>query len=246
VIKTAPRRGYLFNAAVTVSTPPAPLDEAKQELVQVNDAPRVRGRAVRKYQWHLWGAAAAVLVLMAASPAKDLAGRVLRQFGNLAPTTSPNEFFAAADASRVAEIAKQKLLPLPAFYIAKIAADVPKAARRFVGIWVSDKGWVGSDRQLMVIVTHVGKDGAAAGYVVNGPPQPTSRVQSPAHFVAFKGRVIDESLTFSDGSMEYTAPLSPSGQMPITVKFADGKPGWVLLDPTWTLVETKHSVATMR
>jgi hypothetical protein len=30
------------------------------------------------------------------------------------------------------------------------------------------------------------------------------------------------------------------------VKFADGKPGWVLLDPTWTLVETKHSVATMR
>src|SRR5947207_15567100 len=58
-----------------------------------------------------------------------------------------------------------------------------------------------------VIVTHVAKDGAAAGYVVNGPPQPTSRVQSPAHFVAFKGRVIDEALTFSDGSVEYTAPL---------------------------------------
>ena len=28
LIKTAPRRGYLFDAAVTVSTPPAPLDEA--------------------------------------------------------------------------------------------------------------------------------------------------------------------------------------------------------------------------
>ena len=98
----------------------------------------------------------------------------------------------------------------------------------------------------MVIVTHVGKDGAAAGYVVNGPLSRRAAFKAPAHFVAFKGRVIDEALTFSDGSVEYTAPLSPSGQMPITVKFADGKPGWVLLDPTWTLVETKHSVATMR
>jgi DNA-binding winged helix-turn-helix (wHTH) protein len=247
LIKTVPRRGYLLDAAVTESGPLAARDEVQQASVRAGDEPGPRALAVRKPRWQLWGAAAAVLalVLVGASPATDLSRRLL-QWLSLAATATPspvNEFFTEGDASRVAEIAKQRLLPLPAFRIRKVAADVPKAARRFVGVWVSDKGWAGSQRQLMIIVTHVGKDGAATGYAVSGPPQPASRFQTPAHFVAFKGRITDDMLAFSDGTLDYAAPLSPKGQMSITAKFPDGSPGWVQLDPVWTLIETERAVA---
>jgi DNA-binding winged helix-turn-helix (wHTH) protein len=246
LIKTVPRRGYLLDATVTESAPLAAPDEVQPASVRASNEPRPRAQAVRKYQWQLWSAAAAVFVLIGASPATDLSRRLLQWLSSVAATTAPspvNEFFTETDASRIAEIAKQKLLPLPAFHIQKVAADVPEAARRFVGVWVSDKGWVVSERQLMIIVTHVGKDGAATGYVVHGPPQPASRLRTPANFVTFKGRITDDMFTFSDGGLDYAAPLSPKGQMSITAKFPDGNPGWVLLGPVWTLIGAERAVA---
>jgi len=237
LIKTVPRRGYLLDATVTESAPLVAPDEAQQASVRASNKPKPRAHAIRKYRWQLWSAAAAVLVLIGALPATDLSRRLMQWLGSLAATTTPsplNEFFTESDANRIAEIAMQKLLPLPALHIRKVAADVPKAAHRFVGVWVSDRGWVVSERQLMIIVTHVSKDGAATGYAVNGPPQPASRLQTPANFVAFKGRIADDKFSFSDGSLDYAASLSPKGQLSITAKFPDGNPGWVLLDPVWT------------
>ena len=119
---------------------------------------------------------------------------------------------------RVAAIAVNKQLPLPAFQIREPAQDVPKDFRRFIGIWVSDTGWSGSNRQFMLIVTHVDRDGVAEGYIAAGPPQPKSHVQNPAFTSPFKAQTSGDSLSYDDTWDEYVAALTMQNRIELKRK----------------------------
>src|SRR5262249_26963985 len=115
----------------------------------------------------------------------------------IVPTPSANPLFTEQDAKRIAALAQSKQLPVPDFQIDAIARNIPESFRRFVGVWVSDKGWTISTRQFMLIVTTVDINGGAAGYVVNGPAKPKSPVQGPGYSYSFKGRVLTGSLVYA-------------------------------------------------
>src|SRR5262249_29048695 len=70
---------------------------------------------------------------------------------------SARYLFTKADLARTTQLAAEKKLPLPAFKIFKPGRDVPEKLRRFVGIWVSDSGFAGTDRQWMTIIVSVSK-----------------------------------------------------------------------------------------
>lgn len=218
VIRTIPRRGYLLNAgkrvpgvAMPATTPP--------EV----PAPRAASR------WYVrapvrW-AGAAVIAVLALVPVP--AGR-----WTAAP---PRDLVSAADARQLAQLAAEKELPLPAFHITSLAEDVPDAIRRYVGVWVSDTGWVYSDRSFMVIVTSVTKGGNVSGYMVNGPSKPYSRNKGPAFSMAFKGYVNAGALRYDGYVGMYLADLDRDGNMDFRLTFQDGVTTKARLRQIWTL-----------
>lgn len=150
-----------------------------------------------------------------------------------------SELFTEADARRVAAIAADKQLPLPAFQIIEPARDAPKGLRRFVGVWVSDTGWPNSNRQLMLIVTRVDQDGFAIGYAVDGPPQPLSHVQSPAGFHSFRARISGPLLSYGNEYDERVVSFTPENRAVFHKKWRDGFSGSVWLAPVWTLIDAE-------
>ena len=142
---------------------------------------------------------------------------------------------------RVATIAADKQLPLPAIRILEPAHDVPKGIRRFVGVWVSDKGWPNSNRQLMLIVTHVDQEGFAVGYAVDGPPQPLSHIQSPAGFNHFRARISGASLSYGGEHDQRVISFTAENRVVFRKEWRDGFAGSVSLDPVWTLVEAERA-----
>ena len=117
--------------------------------------------------------------------------------------------------------------------------DVPEAARRFVGVWVSDTGWVGSNRQFMLIVTNVTNDGAASGFSVNGPSQPMSIEPGPSYASPLIGRVSENTLS-KNGKRPYVASLTAQNRIEFKTNLEDGTPVIVMLDPVWTLLEAER------
>ena len=93
-----------------------------------------------------------------------------------------NRADTADDAKQISELAIKKQLPLPVYQIEKIGGDVRDADRRFVGVWMSETGWLGSFRQMMLIVTSVDADGMADGYAANAPPNQRATFRSPPRY----------------------------------------------------------------
>jgi hypothetical protein len=116
------------------------------------------------------------------------------------PTFTPemrpaNPLFSADDAKRVASFASDKHFNMPVFQIDTIDSDVPDSFKPFLGVWVSRVGQNnGSGRQVMLIVSHIDKDGVASGYYVYGPPTPKTWNQNPAGFKAFKTNIVGGAL----------------------------------------------------
>ncbi len=155
-----------------------------------------------------------------------------------------NRFFSGVDAGRVAEIGHAKRLPLPRIEIDTPDADVPSAIRRFVGVWVSGKGFVGTNRQFMLIVSHVEKEGLAGGYTVRGPPAPNSRIQNPAEAVTFTAYIADGMLAYNNPRGSYRVWFSGGGKSLIFEQtYVTGHTTMVALDPVWTLVEAERAEA---
>jgi DNA-binding winged helix-turn-helix (wHTH) protein len=228
VIQTVPRRGYLLNA---IKDAPV-VAPAAAEAPATPALPR---------PWHLgaparWAAAAiiAVALTLASSPA-----------GRWAPAP-PRDLVSVADVGHLAKLAAEKELPLPAFHITSLAEDVPEAIRRFVGVWVSDTGWMYSDRQFMVIVTNVTKSGHVSGYFVNGPSKPYSRRQSPAFSMNFKGHINDGTLRYDGYVGMYLANLDPEGIMEFKLIFQDGVTTKAKLKQIWTLPKSGRTEAAGR
>jgi hypothetical protein len=250
LIKTVPRRGYLLDA-----TPAVAAKQPSSGERALDRAPRLWGWAAGlgkplrsslpgpMRQRRLWVAAGGLLCVLlgAVYLSAPLAG-LFSHPGSPAPRPA-SRLFTVADARQVAGIAVDKQLPLPAFQMREPARDVPKDIRRFIGIWVSDAGWYGSNRQFMLIVTHVDRDGTAEGYIAAGPPQPKSHVQSPAYTSPFKARISGDFLSYGDGGGEYVASLTVQNRIEFKLKRRDGTSGVVSLDPVWTLLEAERATS---
>jgi DNA-binding winged helix-turn-helix (wHTH) protein len=248
LIRTLPRRGYLLDASLAhCDDQPLPPKRPGflQELLAL--ARRLRPpsgvlsrlRAGKRRIWMSTGSLACVLLgaayLLLQTPAPTaVRGHVL---AHLPPVS---ELFTEGEAKRVAAIAASKELPLPAFQIFKPAQDVPESVRRFIGIWVSDTGWVNSNRHLMLIVTYVDRDGAAEGYVVDGPPQPGSYVQSTASAKPFKAQISGRSLLYGTAKRQRSASLTMENRIEFKLSRQDGTSGVVSLDPVWILVDAER------
>ena len=93
-------------------------------------------------------------------------------------------------------MAAKKMLPLPQFKIFKPSDDVVEKLRRFVGVWVSDSGFEGTDRQWMTVIVSVSNEGKAHGYHSRGPPMPNS-VQTPTTIIPFTALVSGDTASYS-------------------------------------------------
>jgi DNA-binding winged helix-turn-helix (wHTH) protein len=240
LIKTVPRRGYRLDSTVAVLAPhalPSDRSAADDGTPTPGRVPH-RGKRQERRRW----AMTATGILIGALAAAWLAAALLAHPGEGPPT----KLFTEADARRVTEIADGKRLPLPEFRMREPSGDVPAPARQLVGIWVSDAGWIGSHRQLMVIITSVDREGVAMGYAVHGPAQPNSRIQSPPHAFSFRARMTERTLSFDDGAGQYMVSFGAGNRMEIELKFRDATMGWVVLGPVWTLADAERSRGTER
>jgi DNA-binding winged helix-turn-helix (wHTH) protein len=251
LIKTVPRRGYRLEGTLDAQPPQSVPSERKATAIE---RPRGLGsgfgallihlRAGQAGRPHTWVAASSLLCVLVA------VAYLLAPFpgpfahSELRPPVPPaTPLFTVDDATRIAAMAVGKQLPLPAFQIRQPARDVPNGIRRFVGIWVSDTGWMGSNRQLMLIVTEVNRDGIALGYGVNGPPQPRARLQKPAGPFPFTAHILGDLLSFDGAAGQHVASLTRDNRVELILTYRDGHRAVVSLDPVWTLVEAERSAA---
>jgi DNA-binding winged helix-turn-helix (wHTH) protein len=254
LIKTVSRRGYLLDASVSALLAPDAGSSLRPESPPTIATQLVVPRSGDFRNWRPWYAvsvaflcvlagAAYLIDPLARSQAKQQTEANVVSVANVSPASlrlsPPSALFTASDAKRVAELADKKHLPIPAFEIRTPDHDVSEAARRFVGVWVSDTGWMGSNRQFMLIVTGVAKDGAASGYSVNGPSQPMSREPGPSYASPLTGRVSGNTLSHN-GKKPYVASLTAQNRIEFRMTLEDGTQAIVALDPVWTLLEAER------
>lgn len=248
LIKTIPRRGYLLDAL--------PLDVAgapDRRQVQLVDSERGRAsnRLIARVRCSGWQG---VLMLAIALLTIGSAGLVWREaLSELLPRqvavmlgVGGDNIIPQPDARRVADLAAEKELPLPAYRIHSPGADVAVDARKFIGVWVSSTGWVNSNRQFMLIVTNVDRSGAATGYLVNGPAKPHSHTPGPAFAGPFRGTISSGVLRYDGGAGMHLAALKDDGRIEFKLVFQDGSSGFVMLDPAWTLPQSSAALRFAR
>jgi hypothetical protein len=147
-----------------------------------------------------------------------------------------SDLFTKADLARATALAAKKQLPVPAFKIFKPSDDVPEKFRRFVGIWISDSGFQGTDRQWMTIVVSVSKGGKVFGYHSRGPPMPNS-FQSPATVLAFTGLIAGSTASYKLDESNIELSLVEQGRLRYHETFQKaGRTGTAVLNPVWTLL----------
>jgi DNA-binding winged helix-turn-helix (wHTH) protein len=255
LIKTIPRRGYMLDATLIAS----PLRSAAGRLQDEQRFPSANGGAWRRglcaiaaYKLHLTaamvflacsGGVAIYLPTMFAGAREKVPNAADMALLPRRPAPA-SELLSTIDVKRVADLAASKQLPLPPFVIRRPADGVPDSYRRFVGIWVSDAGWSGSSRKLMLIVATVDVAGIAEGYVVDGPPQPKSRDLGPARFSPFIARISGEAFYFGSITGERVVSLMSNGQVAFKRTWRDGSAASVMLDPAWTLMERERKGPT--
>jgi DNA-binding winged helix-turn-helix (wHTH) protein len=254
LIKTVSRRGYLLDAEPR--TAPATgyrfADMAPPHPIEAEDAREfgVGGAAPRPTRaWKRNAVVIATAVLCVALGAVLLSARTTQYPVPLdfrpapVPPSALNKYFTESDAKRVAEIAQRKQLPLPKIEFDTVGDDVPAAIRRFVGIWVSDKGFVNTNRQFMFLVTHVEKQGLAGGWTVRGPPAPNSRIQNPAEAVPLTAFISDDALTYTNPRGDYRVWFADQRGLVFRQTYVTGDMTMVALDPLWTLIDAETATA---
>jgi uncharacterized caspase-like protein len=98
------------------------------------------------------------------------------------------------DRKRVAALASAKKLPLPAFKMVRPTSDTPRDLTKFVGIWMSEAGFVGSGRQFMLIVTKADESGIR-GFASWGPGKRGSLAPYEPRSIPVSGSVSNGELT---------------------------------------------------
>lgn len=218
LIRTVSRRGYVLDAVPAAA------------LVSPNSEPVTAKRRKRPIPTPVaLGVVAGLFILLLVGVRQPVLDR-------LAEWASPpaNLIISEADKDRIATLAAKKELPLPAFQIRAPANDVSEGARRFLGVWVSDYGWLTSRRQLMLIVTSVTRDGTARGYFSNGPAQPHSYTPGPAFSGPFTGHISNGVLRYDGSAGMHLLSFMSDGRIEFKLAFENGNIGVVVLDPVWT------------
>lgn len=233
IIKTVSRRGYRLDAR---PVPPS-CNHGLEIVARSTSAPRgVAARLAALPRWLLVaGLSAIVFAALAAAP--PIASGTWHPLAQLANWLAPQDhgILPDPDVERITALAVEKQLPLPAFRVRAPASDVPDNIRRFLGVWMSDEGWINSHRQFMMIVTSVDRDGVATGYLVNGPAMPHSRVPGPGFSGGFTGHVSDDILRYDGNAGVHSASITADGRIEFTLVFREGGTGVVFLEPLWTL-----------
>jgi DNA-binding winged helix-turn-helix (wHTH) protein len=211
LIRTVSRRGYMLDASVTTH--------------QVEAAPP--GAGVQQ-------------AVMAGHPEQPGYRVALEVVPSPLPAFAVTRLYTEDDAERVARISREKQLPLPRIDIGILDDDVPLSVRRFVGVWVSSKGFVNTGRQFMLIVSHVEKEGLAGGYTVRGPPAANSRIHNPAEAVAFTAYIADGVLAYSNPRGSYRVWFVEGGSLIFQQTYITGHVTMVALQPVWTLSEAEQ------
>jgi DNA-binding winged helix-turn-helix (wHTH) protein len=255
LIKTVPRRGYLLDVERRT---PGPLPSPEQhpisnESIALDPPRRIVTpwglRVGRAGPWRMAAGAAVLLCLgLAVLLLEVLAGHHAPSYSvslDFKPARLPpsalNKLFSESDAQRVAAIAQSKQLPLPPIEFDTPDRDVPLAIRRFVGIWVSTKGFVNTNRQFMLIVTHVEKTGLVGGYTVRGPPAPNSRIQNPAEAIPFTAFISDNVLTYANPRGDYKVWFVEQDGLVFRQTYVTGDMTMVALEPIWSLTKAEHA-----
>ena len=217
LIRTVSRRGKVLKPQSGANTSAPPLREDTHGA-----GPRAIGGAVLL---------ACVLGLAVVS-----ASDVTQTIRSLADrwTADTDNLMSAADMSRIAALSATKDLPLPVYRIHAPAPDVTETDRRFLGVWVTDSGWINSNRQLMMIVTDVSKDGSVSGFFVNGPARPHSHIPGPAFSARFAGYISNGTLRYDGSAGMHLVTFAPDGGIVLRLTFEDGTVGVAQMYPAWT------------
>jgi DNA-binding winged helix-turn-helix (wHTH) protein len=247
LIRTVSRRGYVLDAApkaqfaearsvAPVQTPATSVPESRPLPSWVDRVSR-RTTIMGSLGCLILGA----ILMQVLAPQRAQTYDVPLHFkpASLAPSAL-NRFFTDGDAKRVSDIAETKHLPLPKVEFDTPDDDVSAAMRRFVGVWVSSKGFVNTNRQFMFILTHVEKEGLTGGFTVRGPPAPNSRVQNPAEAVPFTAQIKDGLLTYKNPRGAYEVSFVEGGKLIFKQTYVTGDVTMVALEPVWTLTDAEH------
>jgi hypothetical protein len=148
--------------------------------------------------------------------------------------------FSSEDMQRVKDTAERKQIPLPSFQIYKPVDGISDSMRRFVGIWISDRGNDQTGRQWGLIVTDVTVKGRATGYTLFGPPKANS-VQTPASHYPFVGQISESKLIIEQRQSKIVAEYKSQHRIVMTETWNNGIQGSALLKPVWQLVEAERS-----
>ena len=143
------------------------------------------------------------------------------------------------DLARIREAAARHGLILPDFAFRPPLGTVDSGALRFIGVWSSEIGYNGTGRQAMLIVTTIGADKRAEGYVLGGPA--TAHVYDPdigPYTLPFAGQVDGDALSVvpNGAKVTYGAKLSVQADtITLSVNRPDGRPASIELKPLWRL-----------
>jgi class 3 adenylate cyclase len=186
-----------------------------------------------------WPTAAALLIGLAI-----VAGGALTWFGgarqaaNSAHAIQVFSLPTEQDLKRIRDIAADHALILPELAFRAPSGSVDAGALRFIGAWSSEIGYNGTGSQAMLIVSTVGGDKRAEGYVLNGPSTPLSYQQHPANTFPFQGEIDGDVLNVKPehSKVDYVAKLSMGADaLTLSVIRTDGKPAVIVLKPIWRL-----------
>jgi Caspase domain len=166
--------------------------------------------------------------------------QMLATMPTIAPETRPaNPLFSADDAKRVEAFARDKHFNMPIYQIDAIDDAVPEEFRPFLGVWASKIGNSNNTgRQIMLIVSHIDKDGVTSGYLVYGPPGSQSWTRDPANFRAFKTNITANALhilprkayEITLKSLDQRGRFSLQEQMDLRTSYNTLYPVWRLVD----------------
>ena len=162
----------------------------------------------------------------------------------LPPDAIISDLFTEADLARTTELAVNKKLPLPVFKIFSPNRDVPEKLRRFVGIWASNSGFRGTDRQWMTIIVSVNKEGKAYGYHSRGPPTPNS-VQNPASVIPFTALISGDAASYNTSDSKVVISFTAEDRLRYVQTFHTGQRAGSTVNadlaPVWSLVGAERS-----
>jgi hypothetical protein len=138
-------------------------------------------------------------------------------------------------------LAAEHRLPIPRFRIEIPASDVPATSRRFLGVWIDNRGPITEARNLMLIVASIDKDGKSVVHWVYGPPGPKSHNQGPAGSFRAVGRIDGNTLSHTnpDQTESFKHVLTEAGSIRYSFSNTKGQTASLELVPVWTLVDAE-------